>query len=223
MSTTEKKKHMVISIDSETLFDKIQHPFMIKILQKAGIEGTCLNINSLQFSHSVMFTSLRVHGLQHARLPCAWPTPHTCSNSCPLIQWCHPTISSSVVPFCSFLQSCPASRSLHQSFQWIFRTYYFEYWLVWSPCCPRDSQESSPTPQFKRINSSVLSLLYSIYYIAKWISHTYTYILSLLDFLPIQRDVSHKAQRWRPKFCFAHERQCQRMLKLPHNCTHLTR
>jgi len=72
MSTTEKKKkHMVISIDSETLFDKIQHPFMIKILQKTGIEGTCLIISSLQFSHSVMSTSLRVQGLQHARLPCA--------------------------------------------------------------------------------------------------------------------------------------------------------
>ena len=50
----------------------------------------------------------------------------------------------------------------------------------------------------------MLSLLYSIYCIAKWISHTYTYIVSLLDFLPIQRDVSHKGQWWRPKFCFAH-------------------
>ena len=49
----------------------------------------------------------------------------------------------------------------HQSFQWIFRVDFLLDWLIWSPCCPRDSQESSPTPQFKSINSSVLSFLYS--------------------------------------------------------------
>ena len=49
----------------------------------------------------------------------------------------------------------------HQSFQWIFRTDFLYDWLVWSPCCPRDSQTSSPTPQFKTINSSALSLLHS--------------------------------------------------------------
>ena len=48
----------------------------------------------------------------------------------------------------------------HQSFQWIFRTDFLEDWLIWSLCCPRDSQESSPTPQFKSINSSALSFLY---------------------------------------------------------------
>ena len=48
----------------------------------------------------------------------------------------------------------------HQSFQWIFRVDFLQDWLVWSPCCPRDSQESSPTPQFKNISSSVLSFLY---------------------------------------------------------------
>ena len=52
------------------------------------------------------------HGLQHARLPCPSPTPGTCSNSCPLSQWCHPTISSSVIPFSSCRQSFPASGSL---------------------------------------------------------------------------------------------------------------
>ena len=49
----------------------------------------------------------------------------------------------------------------HQSFQWIFRTDFFEDWLVWSPCSPRDSQEFSPAPQFKSINSSALSFLHS--------------------------------------------------------------
>ena len=65
---------------------------------------------SLLFSHSVMSYSLRSHGLQHAMLPCPSPSLGTCSNWCPSSQWCHPTISSSVVPF-SFLQSFPASGS----------------------------------------------------------------------------------------------------------------
>ena len=64
-----------------------------------------------QFSHSVMSNSLWSHGLQHSGLPCPSPTPRTCSNSCPLSQWGHPTISSSVIPFSSRLQSFPASRS----------------------------------------------------------------------------------------------------------------
>ena len=62
-------------------------------------------ILSLLFSHSVMSTSLWPHGLQHSRLPCPSPSPGICSNSCPLRQWCHPTISSSVVPYCAYLQS----------------------------------------------------------------------------------------------------------------------
>ena len=71
--------------------------------------------DSVQFSHSVVFDSLRPHGLQHARLPCPSPTPRAYSNSCPLSQWCHPTISSSVVPFCSHLWSFPASGSFPMS------------------------------------------------------------------------------------------------------------
>ena len=65
----------------------------------------------LLFSHSVMSDSLWLHGLQHARLPCPSWSPRACSNSCPLNWWCHPTISSSVVPFSSCLQSFPASGS----------------------------------------------------------------------------------------------------------------
>ena len=68
--------------------------------------------NQYQFSHSVMSDSLWLHGLQHARLPCPSSTPRACSNSCPLSQWCHPTIS--VIPF-SYLQSCPASGSFPMS------------------------------------------------------------------------------------------------------------
>ena len=70
---------------------------------------------SVQFSHSVVSDSLRPHGLQYARLPCPSPTPRACSNSCPSSQWCHPTISSSVVPFSSCLQSFPASGSFPMS------------------------------------------------------------------------------------------------------------
>ena len=58
-----------------------------------------------------MSNSLQPHGLQHTRLPCSLPTPRACSNSCPSSWWCHPTISSSVVPFSSCLQSFPPSGS----------------------------------------------------------------------------------------------------------------
>ena len=62
-----------------------------------------------------MSNSLQSHGLQHARLPCPSPTPGASSNSCPLSRWCHPTISSSVIPFSSCLQSFPASGSFPRS------------------------------------------------------------------------------------------------------------
>ena len=89
-----------------------------------------------------MSNSLQSHELQHARLPCLSPTPGAYSNSCPLCQWCHPTISSSVVPFSSHLQSSHHQHlfqwvsSSHQvarvleSFWWIFRTDFFRIdWL----------------------------------------------------------------------------------------------
>ena len=57
-----------------------------------------------------MSDCLRPHGLQHARLHCPSPAPRTCSDSCPSGRWCHPNISSSVIPFSSCLQSCPASE-----------------------------------------------------------------------------------------------------------------
>ena len=69
----------------------------------------------VQFSCSVMSDSLRPHALQHSRLPCPSPTPRACSNSCPSSRWCHPTISSSIVPFFSCLQSFPASGSFPRS------------------------------------------------------------------------------------------------------------
>ena len=70
-----------------------------------------ISIGSVQFSCSVVSDSLQSHELQHARPPCPSPTPRVYSNSCPLSRWCHPTISSSVVPFSSCPQSLPASGS----------------------------------------------------------------------------------------------------------------
>ena len=72
-------------------------------------------LSSVQFSRSVMSDSLWPWGLQHTRPPCPSPTPGVYSNSCPLSQWCHPTTSSSVVPFTSCFQSFPASGSFQMS------------------------------------------------------------------------------------------------------------
>ena len=69
----------------------------------------------VQFSQSVLCNPLWHHVLQHTRLPCPSPTPRACSNSCPSSRWCHLTISSSVFPFSSFLQSFPASGSFLKS------------------------------------------------------------------------------------------------------------
>ena len=75
---------------------------------------TSFSLQSVQFSRSVVSDSLQHHGLHHARLPCPSPTPRVYSNSCPLSQWCHPTISSSVILF-SHLQSFPTSGSFQMS------------------------------------------------------------------------------------------------------------
>ena len=126
---------------------------------------------SVQFSRSVVSDFLRPHESQHARPPCPSPTPGVHSDSHPWNQWCLPAISSSVVPFSSCPQSLPASESfpMSQFFTWGGQTTGVSALASflpmntqdWSPCSPRDSQESSPTPQFKSINSSALSLLHS--------------------------------------------------------------
>ena len=91
--------------------------WLVSLLQKAepsALNGHSRAFSSAQFSCSVMSNSLWPHRLQHARLPCPSPTPRSCSNSYPFSWWCHPTISSSVVPF-SCLQSSPASGSFPMS------------------------------------------------------------------------------------------------------------
>ena len=79
-----------------------------------------IQFSSVQFSHSVISDSLRPHELQHARPPCPSPIPRVHSDSCPSSPWCHPAISSSVIPFSSFPQSLLASGSfpVSQLFTW---------------------------------------------------------------------------------------------------------
>ena len=81
-------------------------------------------ICSVQFNHSVMSHSLQSHGLKHARLLCPSLSPGACSNLCPLSQWCHPSISSSVIPFSSCLQSFPGSGSFLPP--QIYKLYHFK-------------------------------------------------------------------------------------------------
>ena len=129
--------------------------------------------SSVQFSHSVMSNSLQPHGLQHARLPCPSPTPGVYSNSCPSSQWCHPTISSSVIPFSSHLLSFRASGSFRMSqffasggqsievsasasvIPMNIQDWFLLGWTGWI------SWLDSPWGVFKNINSSALSFLYS--------------------------------------------------------------
>ena len=86
---------------------------------------TLTTVSSVQFSVSVVSTSLRPHGPQHARPPCPSPTPGVYPNSCLLSRWCYPTISSSVVPFSSCLQSFPASGAFQMSQYVLWITFEF--------------------------------------------------------------------------------------------------
>ena len=137
----------------------------------------CLHLNpvhsDIQFSCSVESNSLWPHEPQHARPPCP-STPGVHPNSCPLSRWYHRTILSFVMPFPLLPSILPSIRVF--SNESALRIRWPKYWsfsfsispsneysglLVGSPCSPRDSQESSPTPQFKSINSSALSFLHS--------------------------------------------------------------
>ena len=145
----------------------------------AQVLTNIIQFSSVQFSHSAVPDSLRPHELQHARPPCPSPTHGIHSDSRPSSQWCHPAISSSVVPFSSCPQSLPASETfpVSQLFAWSGRSTGVS---ALASFLPRKSQGWSPsewtgwislqskglsrvfsTPQFKSINSSVLSFLHS--------------------------------------------------------------
>ena len=129
------------------------------------------------FSHQVVSNSLQPHGLQHANPPFPSPSPGVCWSSCPLSQWCHPSISSSVALFYFCLQYFPASGSFPMS--QLFSTGgqsmrasasasvlpmniqdWFLLGLTGLISYPRDSEESSPAPQFKSMNSLMLCFFY---------------------------------------------------------------
>ena len=130
------------------------------------------------FSVTESFLTLQPTGLQHGCFLSPPLSPRVCSNSCSLSQWGYLTTSSSAAPFSFCLQSFPASgsfpmsqffasggQSTRASASASILPVNVQDWfpldlLVWSPCSPRDSQESSPTPQFESISFSVLSLLY---------------------------------------------------------------
>ena len=144
------------------------------------------NTHFFFFSFSFQFSSvaqscltLQPHGLHHARPPCPSPTLGVYPNSCPLSQWCHSTISFSVVPFSSHLQSFPASGSFQmsqlfasggQSIGASASTSVLPMdtqdwsplgWTDWISLQSKGLSRSPPTPQFKSINSLALSFLYS--------------------------------------------------------------
>ena len=148
-----------------------------------------LSVQSL--SHIWLFAT---HGLQRARLPCPSPTPRACSNSCPSSQWCHPAISSSVVPFSSCLQSFPASVFSSES---VLHITWPKYWsfgfsistsneysglisfrIDWFDllAVQRTLKSLLQHCQFKSINSLVLSFLYSptlTFILDYWKNHTF--------------------------------------------------
>ena len=143
------------------------------------VERPSVQFSSVQFSCSVVSNSLWPHELQHTRPPCPSPTPGVHSDSHPSSQWYHPAISSLVVPFSSCPQSLPASESfpMSQLFAWGDKStgvsalasvlpkksqgWSPSEWTGWISLQSKGLSRVSPTPQFKSINSSALSLLHS--------------------------------------------------------------
>ena len=102
--------YVCVSLFHFVIHLKLKQHYRPTILQWDISKGS-----SVHFSHSVVSDSLQPHELQHIRPPCPSPIPRIYPNPCPLSQWCHPTISSSGVPFSSCLQSFPASGSFQTS------------------------------------------------------------------------------------------------------------
>ena len=156
----------------------------MKVKEESAKVGLKLNIKKTKITASSPVSSVaqscptrRPHEPQHARPPCPSPTLRVYPNPCPSSRWCHPAISFSVVPFSSCPQSFPASGSFQMSQLFALggqsigastasvlpvniQDWFPLGWTGWSPCSPRDSQESPPTPRFKSINSSALSFLH---------------------------------------------------------------
>ena len=156
----------------------------------------CYVICSVQFSRSVMSDSLQPHGLQHTRVCCSSPTPGAWANSCPSSWWFNPTFSSSVILFSFCLQSFPITgcflmslfftsvgQSIGGSISALVLPMNIQDWfpLGWpggSPCSPRHSQQTCPTPEFKTISCSSLTILYGATVTSihdNWKNHSFDY------------------------------------------------
>ena len=138
----------------------------------------CTTFSLVQFSCSVMSDSLWPHGPQHARLLCPSPTPRVNSNSCPLNRWCHPTISSSAVPFSSCLQSFLASGSFPMSQFFAsgaesigasasasvlpknIQDWFPLGWICWISLPSKGLKRVFSNTTVQKLNSSALSFLY---------------------------------------------------------------
>ena len=154
---------------------------------------------SVQSARSVAqsCSTLRLHESQQTRPPCSSPTPGVHSNSFPSSRWCHPAISSSVVPFSFCPQSLPASESfpMSQLFTWGGQSITVSAlasvlpmntqdsspleWTGWLSLQSKGLSESSPAPQFKSFNSSGLSLLHSLTLTSihdQWQNHSHDYM-----------------------------------------------
>ena len=158
------------------------------------------------FIRSIRSESLLPHGLQHARAPYPSLTPRAYANSCPSCRWCYPTISLSVIPFSSCLQSFPGSGSFQMSqffasggqsigdstlasvLPMNIQDWFPLGWTGWISLQSKGSQESSATPEFKTVNSLVLSFLYGPILTSVhdyWKNHSFD-----LTYLCWQRNVS---------------------------------
>ena len=119
----EKKRKINLSLTSPFPFCSGMHPRMSHTVPSCFLVS--FQFSLVQFSRSVVSDSLRPHESQHARPPCPSPTPRVHSDSQPSSQWCHPDISSSVVPFSSCPQSLPASVIFNES---TLRMQWTKYW-----------------------------------------------------------------------------------------------
>ena len=163
----------------QSLFPCVDSSYQVAKVLELHLQSIPLNFHgSVQFSHSVVSNSSRPQETQHAKPPCPSPTARIHSNSS-LSQWCHPTISSSVVPFSSCLPSFPTSGSSQMSHFFASggqsiavsasksvlpmntQDWYCLGCIGWISLQSKDSQESSPTPWFKSISSLALSFLHS--------------------------------------------------------------
>ena len=142
--------------------------FSVSLLLTTGLD--LLSCLKAQFSsvQSLGHDSLQPHGLEQARLSCPSPTPGVHSDSrCQFSDASSSPPAPNLSQHQSLFQWVSSSHQVakvlefqlqHQSFQWIFRVYFLQDWLVWSLCCPRNSQESFPAPQFKSISYLALTI-----------------------------------------------------------------